>query len=909
MSDVPPPSYNHLKHLNECRLCFESDARPNQYMCFMFMSQGKLNAASQGTWFEKCLSNPGLCSGFQSVPGVPRGPRSSQDTVMDCVGRLCSLRQKARAGSNSCHIALCIACCVDAHVDMGSKLPPCRCSAHLTAYNKELKGIVAGSVSSSPSSTVRLPSTPGTSSTLSPLLPRSRDFSAPLSGTYKQRLLDLDNDHIELVTSVADNRSFKRQAEKTVTIMWWSEDGAAPDTMDVPAPQHPYFHPIDSSDMVLLYGVDTKPFESFHPVHQFRTRGVQLGIGMSQGSILRLDHRNRICGPDSPVVNASPNSNENFATDSRPSIEPIDFWSPVIVTPGAHFVESASRGLSPFTSPSPFRLPAAPDAAFSDTPFLHLTPSSSGPIPPSSSGSSSLVIEPPPLPSLSEELLTRIVAKAARGTSATGWPFIYTRDMAAGFVLLDNRGGRAASRPQDFQAAFGCVYKPATYSDNRRIWDHACRTAGVDAQTIIDANDKTDTWPAKTGEQQLLLNTTLNATTMDKLIESDPDFPDIHPESTRFFLDNQYLKLLELEFLKTIIKLFNGATRMQAAWNIRDSKPAAMKKIIADQVSINWSVVQTPLDEDLPAVYALETPENKRAMDGMFRDNFARDTLPIPGFLKSAPPNVLDNPVLVTGQLKPATDTTDDTVNTDNATDPESNSKAHKLFVIISDERKMPSVVRGAILCVFRIREEDGGHIFLAAEELIQELQTSPETIAGPARLAINLTVGGIVMRSSFCSIREGAEHPGLPAVPEVRLTAAEAGTGCDYTLSIFVEHTSNSMQVPQAPPAQNKPALGGKRSFSNRSSTDEEVEVEEPKSRGARSRRKKSAPPKKVDPAVQDAAQLKWLRGPSGYDNAIAAEMRKRVSKKQAEPTCVVSIFAAYVRPYCREQDPRNRL
>ncbi|KAJ6577697.1 hypothetical protein B0H19DRAFT_1062287 [Mycena capillaripes] len=524
MSDIPPP-YNHLQHLVECRLCFESDTRPNQQA--QRLNSGSLIHEGRSRYFLsiheptgcrfQCLSNPGLCSGFLAVAGIPRGPRPAQDSVIVCPGKLCLHREKARQGSNSCHIGLCIACCVLAHVET-STLPPC--PSHVAAWKKA-------------TNTVAVASLPlGTASTA---LPRAQNFAVPLSLTYKTRLLQLDNEHIEHVSSLADTSSFQRQAAKTVTVMWWSEacflsllssrcndaidlqDAAEPDIMDISAPQHPYFHPAHSHDLITLYKVDTQPFEWFHPGHniwklssinsprqlveknvvfQFRNRGVRSGIGMSPGSILRLDVNNRIRAPEQLSAANSPVSHGSifdiFNPTARPLISPLVFGS--LATSPTSTSSSSTLESSSFDSPSPYRPLSA--ALNSLGPGSDSSPFNSNLQPPDNLPplSSSLASSEPNSPGLSEAMLERIVTKAARGNSGTGWPFIYTRDMAAGFTLLDNRGGRAASRPQDFQAAFGCEYKNATYSDNRRLWDKACRTGSVDPNTIIAANDKTDTW-------------------------------------------------------------------------------------------------------------------------------------------------------------------------------------------------------------------------------------------------------------------------------------------------------------------------------------------------------------------------------------------------------------------------------
>jgi hypothetical protein len=162
-------------------------------------------------------------------------------------------------------------------------------------------------------------------------------------------------------------------------------------------------------------------------------------------------------------------------------------------------------------------------------------------------------------------------------------------------------------------------------------------------------------------------------------------------------------------------------------------------------------------------------------------------------------------------------------------------------------------------------------------------------------------------VRTSFHNIQEGADYLGLPTIPEICVTLADADTGCDYTLSVFLERRSVDKKVRLTGifheirfgilfdlPFQQMPSVGPvldkKRHFSTLSTDNEDEEIR-------RTSRSKSAnPPTKVNVAERDAAQLKWLRGVSGYDNAIAIAMREQVKTKQPQPSCATSIFAAYV-------------
>lgn len=166
--------------------------------------------------------------------------------------------------------------------------------------------------------------------------------------------------------------------------------------------------------------------------------------------------------------------------------------------PQPNFAGSSSAVGTMATSPD-LLLSLSTQALGSPSPFGYATPTSSN-SPPStpstlfSSPSAPLVADPP---AASEEMLQEIVSKAVEGNSRTGWPFRYTRDMAAGFILLNNRGGTPRARATDFATAFGCAYKSSTYNNNWRIWDKACNERGVNAQSIVIQNDsstETVTW-------------------------------------------------------------------------------------------------------------------------------------------------------------------------------------------------------------------------------------------------------------------------------------------------------------------------------------------------------------------------------------------------------------------------------
>ncbi|KAJ7107357.1 hypothetical protein C8R44DRAFT_885378 [Mycena epipterygia] len=96
-------------------------------------------------------------------------------------------------------------------------------------------------------------------------LPRPSSYAVPLSDTYQSKLREIENESMQRTASLVDGHSYARQAEKMVTLQWWSEDGGEPDTIDVPVPNHPWFHPAHSSDLINLYGIDKKMYRAFDP--------------------------------------------------------------------------------------------------------------------------------------------------------------------------------------------------------------------------------------------------------------------------------------------------------------------------------------------------------------------------------------------------------------------------------------------------------------------------------------------------------------------------------------------------------------------------------------------------------------------------------------------------------------------
>ena len=212
----------------------------------------------------------------------------------------------------------------------------------------------------------------------------------------------------------------------------------------------------------------------------------------------------------------------------------------------------------------------------------------------------------------------------------------------------------------------------------------------------------------------------------------------------------------------------------------------------------------------------------------------------------------------------------------------------HKVFVIVSDERLQPMVSRAAIIFVYEIRAAESDVCFVNTQELVSELQKSPEAVAGPARMSVDIALGPMLLRTSFYVLRDGAEFLGLPEVPELSVTRAAATTGCEYTLHIFLDALPEKsevkvkvslsnfcLQIILFMPLQVEPTT--KRHRASRSLPDEDEE-EYRKSASNRSSPLPSAPTVRATPAEREAAQLRWLAGPSGYDNVIAAAARVRV-------------------------------
>ncbi|KAJ7716990.1 hypothetical protein B0H16DRAFT_1476344 [Mycena metata] len=383
----------------------------------------------------------------------------------------------------------------------------------------------------------------------------------------------------------------------------------------------------------------------------------------------------------------------------------------------------------------------------------------------------------------------------------------------------------------------------------------------------------------------------------------------VHPMSRRHRLDRDQLSGIDIESLKvgptssdwihtdlscqTILKITHQVERMDGKWKIRSDIEAAKEKIVADNISVNWVVIGTPLGQDLHDDYILDTTDShKRELDQFLCKLFAKQIISIPEIFRPKTDNTPDNlpasPLASVGGDQTtvlaaqdsdnrAEDKKDDGVDVD--------LPIYKIFIVVSDEHQLPVDNRGVTLFLSGVRQ-DGNHYMVKTSELLQKLQNSPDPVVGSARLAVAITHGGFTFRSTFFTIHEGGDHTGLPANPEIHITPTDAAdtTGCNYSLVIFLE------AIEKALPAQ------GKRHYSTLSTDNEE----EKKHRASRTHSvDRSVSPSggaKFSVVQKEATQIVWLEEVSGYNNAIAKSIRQNVSTRQAQPSCAISIWCPYV-------------
>ncbi|KAK7055479.1 hypothetical protein R3P38DRAFT_2847288 [Favolaschia claudopus] len=352
------------------------------------------------------------------------------------------------------------------------------------------------------------------------------------------------------------------------------------------------------------------------------------------------------------------------------------------------------------------------------------------------------------------------------------------------------------------------------------------------------------------------------------------------PETQREILDAEYLASLDINMLKSLIKLHRNVNQLRASWKIT-SHEAACNHAVELKISANWLYIsqaaQTALNLDIKA-YEQQTSFENRNIDHFLMVEIANGKLRLPArFSQSAPENIPPE------SLQPETEVS--------APSPEPQDREmFKVFLILVDERSTTVMPRAATLFIYGVHEDDGKYL-VDTKELIEQLQSSSERVTGAARLSIGLTVDGIPLRSAFYVIREGADCVGIPDFPELHLGAAEASTGCKHTLTVYLDSLE-----PHGSKGNNK-KLDTKRSASVLGSEDDEEyrQVTVKSNRSTPSFRAGSVA-RSGTAAERDSAQLEWLRGPSAYDNAISAAIRSKERLKQPRPTCALAIFCSYV-------------
>lgn len=210
---------------------------------------------------SQCLNNPGICNGLSWVQGLSRGPRPAHESVIACTGQACKARAAGpKRGSNSCHIGLCVNCCVLAHQATRPQILHCTEQSQIKAFedaqqnDAPLAGIDGGVAPLAAPAAVP-PLHPQAALTLAAPMPASMapaaslpqslsaeasvpplpavtpatplvSYAQPLSLTYIHKLqqmqYDNDNENMERNKNASDLRTYSNQKKKTVTVFWWS---------------------------------------------------------------------------------------------------------------------------------------------------------------------------------------------------------------------------------------------------------------------------------------------------------------------------------------------------------------------------------------------------------------------------------------------------------------------------------------------------------------------------------------------------------------------------------------------------------------------------------------------------------------------------------------------------------------
>ncbi|KAJ7509684.1 hypothetical protein B0H11DRAFT_1960654 [Mycena galericulata] len=370
----------------------------------------------------------------------------------------------------------------------------------------------------------------------------------------------------------------------------------------------------------------------------------------------------------------------------------------------------------------------------------------------------------------------------------------------------------------------------------------------------------------------------------------------LHPDNKRQILDADYLACLDIDFLKSIIKAHQSVKRMNPGWQIKSDVSKAVGFLVEQKVSVNWLFVKMQM-EDVGEDYLLDTLQNERDIDKLFRAAVAGGNLAPPTSTDAIHPeaptaeplgptvvlqSTVSSPAISTGTILPPSvlQPTDLPPLDDFIGKP-----MHEVVVIIRDERHgsgQSVVPRAATIHLYELRKEGERH-FIKSPELIQELQKSSEAIVGFARLSVDFKIAGMTVRRSFHILREGVNFAAPPEIPELCVTV-EDGNSKLYSLEIFLDAGSFGGKDNGAQ---------SKRHFSTLSGSDGEEE----KHRRGSTPSSAHATSGTATAAERDSAQIRWLAGTSGYDNAIAKAIRSQVKTKQSMATCALGLFCSYVR------------
>ncbi|KAK6971437.1 hypothetical protein R3P38DRAFT_2813847 [Favolaschia claudopus] len=320
-----------------------------------------------------------------------------------------------------------------------------------------------------------------------------------------------------------------------------------------------------------------------------------------------------------------------------------------------------------------------------------------------------------------------------------------------------------------------------------------------------------------------------------------------------------------------VVRLHHNVERLKPIWKINDHASAS-EHLIKEGASVNWMYVgqaaaaQLVLDVEN---YKDHTSIANQNVDHFFMVEVANGKLTMPvahATDYSTTEETVSNPEVIGGTLSNPEVVDGNLSNPPEIIDDNTIRKVFKVFFILVDERNYSGPTpsrRATTLFVYHLRDETGAQ-FVQTTELIEQLQLSSERVVGSARLSVALSVSGISLRSAFYTIRGGAETVGISDIPELQVEAARAGTGCDCSVTIYLDDQN-------LPDVQNtKEPNASSNAFSKRRasvlSSDSEQEY-----RGVTVKLDRSTPSiraasiARINTTARDDAQLRWLRGPSG--------------------------------------------